>query len=289
MHKPRMYLHRQSNNAISPQRRQWIAQRAQQLRQQYPSPLGAAMDMVWLLTQMEQSANYPRVRLRLMQGLYGAKKVEALTIYQPQSNQYLIVMDSSRLEYPFCTSRARRANFTLAHELGHVMLGHADLPDEVLTLGLRQQHELQADEFAGCLLMPQALMIRSQMQDMAQVATYYQVSTSALWQRLNNLGRLDMMRPVQRRRPCCTTCGNLRYNLWQSSYCAICGQLVVSPSFGVVPTHYIPDVIGDNACIQCRRTLPGFARFCDACGAPGSLFDQGGLVPWYVAMQAPQP
>lgn len=278
-------LHGLSCAALAPQRRRWIQRVADGLRDAYPSPLGAGMDCVWLLERMEQSGRYPRVRLRLMDGLYTAHNVEALSVYQTGSGRHLILMDRSRLQYPFQTPAQRRANFTLAHELGHVMLAHADLPDQAKDPALLSSQEREADEFAGCLLMPARLLIRCQLHDAPRAAAFWQVTPAALWQRLNNLGRLDLLSPAQRPRPCCPTCGNVRFNLWQSRYCAVCGCEIVKRPFGVLPTTYTQGE-GGNACTGCGRPLPGFARHCDLCAAPTTRFAAGLLKPWQLAQQA---
>lgn len=283
---PQTQLHSQSNALIPVLQRQWIAQRADALRAQYPSPCGAAMDCVWLLMQMQQADVFPRLRLSKMQGLYTKMKVEALSVFDKEQRIYHILMDTHRLQYPFQTSRQRRSNFTLAHELGHILLGHTDLPDQLVNPQLRRRYEMQADEFAGCLLMPQWLLLGCQMQDTAQVAAFFQVSEAALWQRLNNLGRLDLLQASQRRRPCCSVCGNLRFNLWQSRYCAVCANPVSQTADGVLPMHY--DAHGQaqaNACSQCARVLPGFARFCDQCAAPTTWMQAGELRPWQLVLQ----
>ncbi|MBR1479739.1 MAG: ImmA/IrrE family metallo-endopeptidase [Alphaproteobacteria bacterium] len=56
---------------------------------------------------------------------------------------------------------ARRRVFTLAHEIGHIVLGHRDGGDRMvdtrsdLILPLKRTKEYEANEFAGKLLMPE--------------------------------------------------------------------------------------------------------------------------------------
>lgn len=279
-------LHSLSRAGLSPQRLQWIAKAAQNLRKDHPSPLGAAMDCVWLLGQMEQLGRYPHVRLRTTAGLNQIKGVEALSIYAPDENRHLILMEESCLVHPFITPAQRRANFTLAHELGHILLGHTALPDQARSPALRLAQDEEADEFAGCLLMPQHLLLQCQIRDVAQAAAFWQVSQAALWQRLNNLGRLDLLRTPQRLRPSCPVCGNMRHNLWQSLYCAVCASPVRQGSFAVLPMLYRNSAQG-NACTQCWRALPGFARHCDGCGALSRFYQSGKLLPWQLEIGSP--
>ncbi|MBQ7524494.1 MAG: ImmA/IrrE family metallo-endopeptidase, partial [Alphaproteobacteria bacterium] len=56
---------------------------------------------------------------------------------------------------------ARRRIFTLAHEIGHIVLGHRDGGDRMvdtrsdLVFPLKRTKEYEANEFAGELLMPE--------------------------------------------------------------------------------------------------------------------------------------
>ena len=87
----------------------------------------------------------------------------AKTIYLREMDTYFISVNDNQLydrikcrdKYPFQYSSDRMLNFTLAHEIGHIMLCHTDIPDELKDdLTIEQEH-LEADEFAGRLLMPQ--------------------------------------------------------------------------------------------------------------------------------------
>ena len=61
----------------------------------------------------------------------------------------------NKAKYPFEYSRDRRLNFTIAHEIGHIVLEHLLIPRSLKT-GIElfiEEHE--ANEFAGRLLMPE--------------------------------------------------------------------------------------------------------------------------------------
>ena len=48
-----------------------------------------------------------------------------------------------------------RDTFTLAHELGHIKMGHTYIEQATLTPSLVKNIKLEADYFASCLLMPE--------------------------------------------------------------------------------------------------------------------------------------
>ncbi len=65
--------------------------------------------------------------------------VWARTIYVPAMDYYFVNVNVSlvrdpntgRNRYPYSKSSDRGLNFTLAHEFGHIFLGHAKMPDEL--------------------------------------------------------------------------------------------------------------------------------------------------------------
>lgn len=54
-----------------------------------------------------------------------------------------------------------RKHFTCAHEIGHHVLGHGTIIDEILECGANNEEELEADFFASMLLMPSSAISRS--------------------------------------------------------------------------------------------------------------------------------
>jgi Zn-dependent peptidase ImmA (M78 family) len=93
----------------------------------------------------------------------------------------------------------RRQRFTVAHELGH-LVNHRDRGDldAVSFVDKRSElsrrgtdlDEIYANEFAACLLMPQALVrsLHRQGLDDWELARFFDVSPSAMTFRLRNLG-----------------------------------------------------------------------------------------------------
>lgn len=90
---------------------------------------------------------------------------------------------------------AVRQRFTLAHELGHHVLGHGTaFRDNPQTFNVynRAPQEVEANAFAAALLMPHryvwADFMAGRASDIASVAKRYGVSQMAMVYRLRNLG-----------------------------------------------------------------------------------------------------
>lgn len=89
-----------------------------------------------------------------------------------------------------------RQRFTLAHELGHYMLGHGERFDNSETLyrgGAKYTFaEIEANSFAAELLMPEPvvryLLFDENLQTIAQLSDVFLVSEQAMRYRLKNLG-----------------------------------------------------------------------------------------------------
>src|SRR5690606_18320362 len=108
-----------------------------------------------------------------------------------------------------------------AHEIGHIVLEHLLIPRSLKT-GIElfiKEHE--ANEFAGRLLMPEKMLCSCNYYSIDSVAQYFIVSRSALWKRLNNMKRLDLLN--SRKIQACSRCGNTRFSVF-AGFCGICGQ-----------------------------------------------------------------
>lgn len=94
-----------------------------------------------------------------------------------------------------------RRRFTLAHEIGHVALGHVspgaelyrDDPDSFF-LSTRDPNEVAANKFAAQLLMPaeqvRLLFDSREIKSITEMAEIFKVSEVAMHYRLKNLGLL---------------------------------------------------------------------------------------------------
>jgi Zn-dependent peptidase ImmA (M78 family) len=78
-----------------------------------------------------------------------------------------------------------RQRFTVAHEIGHLLLGHTG-KNFILDLNSKKPEEIEANQFAAELLMPLE-MIKKDLQNKKKakdIANKYNVSEEAVWWRL---------------------------------------------------------------------------------------------------------
>ncbi len=90
-----------------------------------------------------------------------------------------------------------RQRFSIAHELGHYLSGHEAYDDANIYiedrpgwLNSHNRQEIEADEFAAELLMPERFLRRDVARhglDMPALAKLYRVSEQAMWIQLINL------------------------------------------------------------------------------------------------------
>jgi hypothetical protein len=95
-------------------------------------------------------------------------------------------------------SAPTKKRFSIAHEIGHYLLGHGDFADSEKTFedgaynyaDPQNRQESEANEFAAELLMPERLLRQDLAElgrDVPALAKKYQVSEQALWIQLINL------------------------------------------------------------------------------------------------------
>jgi hypothetical protein len=195
---------------------------------------------------------------------------DAAAMYFGKYNNYLIVLKP----VPACwktRSSWRRRNFTVAHELGHIFCKHLLISDQLKSDEQKSREDLEADEFAARLLMPENLILKSQFRSGAELAEHFLVSEQACFKRLNNLKRLDLYRAPAR--AVCPACGNDRISP-AADYCVICGcPLYDEGREGVRVVEY-PCAIADGnhrvvICPSCGHNVSKeTADCCSACGTP---------------------
>jgi len=90
-----------------------------------------------------------------------------------------------------------RQRFTIAHELGHFVLGHGTSPRDYPTsfnAGTSDWRERQANQFAAEILMPadtvRNVVMRGYASTVEELASMFGVSTLAMGYRLDNIGML---------------------------------------------------------------------------------------------------
>lgn len=88
-----------------------------------------------------------------------------------------------------------RQRFSVAHEIGHLYMGHLH-GNSSMDNGTDNFDEIEANEFAACLLMPPDMLrrdVRAGMKDTQAIADRYGVSQDALWIQLTNTNILKDM------------------------------------------------------------------------------------------------
>ncbi|MDH7526481.1 MAG: ImmA/IrrE family metallo-endopeptidase [Peptococcaceae bacterium] len=244
-------------------------------------------------------------------------KVDALAKLEPypgfNPGLYMILINKNKVRYPYATSRDRRTNFTIAHELAHIALGHLLVPINCKSPYEIFLDDLMADEFAGRFLMPKNLVLTANLNPIDAAAKHFIVSRQALWKRLNHLKRLDLLHSF----PfiVCSTCGNKQISPY-AEYCCICGCQLNDSGNGVATFDYLDGYVLDeeyrlthcpvcgneefssnaqycricgmplyNYCSnwhyeQCYHQNHGNARFCELCGSPTVFYSHGLLTGW---------
>ena len=247
-------------------------------------------------------------------------KYEAITDFHSSHNVYLMQINRNRVNYPFATSSDRRLNFTLAHEIGHIMLDHLKVPRELKSKTDILIEENEANEFAGRLLLPDFILLTFNYASLDSAAQFFLVSKTALWMRLNNMKRLDLLN--SKRTYSCSTCGNVSFSPF-TEFCRICGQPVCNGLKGMRRITYPEEIKLDNykrvyTCPLCRSAKvntsgercsicgtyifnfctsyfegirdecscvnSGNARFCEMCGRPTYYYQKGFLQQWREAL-----
>ena len=125
----------------------------------------------------------------------------------PESTSAVLVIDGDTRAIGVNKSSAPvRKRFSIAHELGHFLLGHGDFADSRQTFedgsynysDPQNRQESEANEFAAELLMPEAFLKRDLEEaplDVPALAKRYEVSEQAMWIQLFSL---DLASPTRR-------------------------------------------------------------------------------------------
>lgn len=97
-----------------------------------------------------------------------------------------------------------RQRFTIAHELGHVALGHLEGEGYAVRRAGNSEDETQANQFAARLLAPSCILKELTIEDAAQIAELCGMSTEAAGYRAKRLAVLKkrnkfLLHPLERR------------------------------------------------------------------------------------------
>ena len=249
-------------------------------------PLTWPVDCFRLVAAIQMSR---KIRLDVFETTGFSPNCDAITVYDPRDDRYMISMRAAPPGWP-SRSAHRRCNFTVAHELGHIFLGHMAIPDERKPESWRAREDAEADEFASRLLMPEELILSAAFASRAEMAAAFLVSEQACFHRLNNLRRLDRLSLPA---PVCPECGNRRISPC-ASWCRMCGAPLgrtVPEKTALMMRLPVPErcpvcgsgeSAGGGECPDCRYSRtnhclaeydqprhpnPADARFCEICGA----------------------
>lgn len=91
------------------------------------------------------------------------------------------------------TQHQHRQRFTVAHEIGHLLLGHTS-GDLILDLNSDKPERIEANQFAAELLMPLAMLkndFKNGIKNAKDIAKLYNVSEEAVWWRLIDCGLIS--------------------------------------------------------------------------------------------------
>jgi len=263
------------------------------------------LDCMVILNALADTGKYGIKGYMAVDSLPG--NLDAVTHYHSSTRSYYILLNRSRVHYPFQKSRHRRLNFTIAHEIGHILLEHLAVHPSSRTEEVRAEEDMEADEFAARLLMPIGLLCSFNYYSIEGAASWLNVSNTALITRLIRTGRVDLL--TSRRVKSCIRCGNVRFSS-MGRFCGVCGQRADNGRNGIRRIYYPDEISMDSykralVCPGCGRDLkysagekctfcstyifnfcssyqnvphthgsscsfanPGFARYCQACGQP---------------------
>lgn len=123
-------------------------------------------------------------------------KVEACPNFAAKNLSGELVPDGESAVIKFNPSdSAKRQRFTIAHELGHYVLGHGHAfrdPSSHFSMSYYDPREVDANQFAAEILMPEmavkVLVKQRKIEDVAELARIFDVSVNAMSYRLKKLG-----------------------------------------------------------------------------------------------------
>lgn len=227
------------------------------------------------------------IRLDVRYTAPGTLSCDGVSVYLPEIDSSLIILNRPPENWRLSSS-GRRCNFTAAHEIGHILLGHLRVPSHLKTETEKRREEREADEFAGRLLMPEVLLLRACPQRETPLSGAFLVSDSAVYTRLSRLHRLD--RYTAPPRTVCAVCGNDRISP-AAYFCEICGSnLIKNGLCGALVSEYndYTELESGNHCVNafCRYRCAPRARVCPICGHGTEYAARGLHISWQTERRA---
>ncbi|MEG6614129.1 ImmA/IrrE family metallo-endopeptidase [Pseudoclostridium thermosuccinogenes] len=112
----------------------------------------------------------------LLRYLYLSDSIDAVSVVDPKSNLCVIIVNANKVKKHLL----KRLNFSLAHELGHYILGHHRYFSNNITSEKVADLEEEANEFAGLLLVNESKLRQNKRVDSAQLSDYFFVSKEVI-------------------------------------------------------------------------------------------------------------
>jgi len=115
---------------------------------------------------------------------------------------YVIISNKSKIKYIYYDDSpnyilSNRYRFTIAHEIGHIILGHYKLNQELLSDNDIADMDDEADAVAAEILMPYSELKKFKDYDIDELSHYFQVSRMAMSNRLKKFNLLEKKNPCR--------------------------------------------------------------------------------------------
>lgn len=145
---------------------EYIANVANKLRTEYNLGIGPLSNMTLLVEKMGIRVHFEDL---------SSAKIDALTLFV--NKQPYIIINNQRIS-------SVRIRFNLAHELGHILLHSSYDKKETLNSSNNKRIEMEANYFAGCLLLPEEGFVldltSTNMNHLIQLKKHWKVSLQAI-------------------------------------------------------------------------------------------------------------
>lgn len=217
---------------------------------------------------------------------------DAFCVFHPRKSKYCIFYN----DIPPKIVKSNRVRWNLAHELGHILLGHHQLCGDnklfrrTINDELYKQLEAEADYFAQLILVPHIVLYAHHVRKELDIQRLCKISAPAAYKRMREYK--VWKRKVNTQRPYndfydeelfhifynylytkdCPRCGTVLVQRY-GDYCPICGHTPLRKDDGKVGLIYPGIDLDDKGrakeCPVCKNeNHPDDADYCKICGKP---------------------